>query len=82
MFRIDEFVHLLFPQSPLWIMWITWWITLFIDIFHLFFSWITLKSYPPLLFLDFGNCIFMEIFFVILHNFPLKLLIIAVLIIV
>ena len=61
MFYIDVFFPIFSFVFPLWILWITQWISLFFNIFQFFSSWITVKSYTPTLcsFLRFVNlCIF------------------------
>lgn len=62
MFYIDVLFPFFSFVFPLWILWITQWISLFFNIFRFFSSWITAKSYTPTLcsFLCFVNlCIFL-----------------------
>lgn len=47
MFYIDLYFPIFSFVFPLWILWITRWISLFFYIFQFFSSWITIYSYAP-----------------------------------
>lgn len=47
MFYIDLYFPIFSFVFPLWILWITRWISLFFYIFQFFSSWITIYSYTP-----------------------------------